>query len=359
MNLCFLIDDFSAVGGIQRVVSLIANELTKINGVHVLSLYQEHGNNNVELYNEKVILNTLIQGKKKYVQQSLKAAYLVRDYLKRNDIDILIGTSEMMSPYCYLATRFLSIPFVCWTHTPALNNDEAKIQSLCKCLGVKTSSCTVTLTEESKIALIDKYRINHVIVITNPIDPKLMNDINYDYKCKRIVTVGRICYQKYYEKLVEVAAIVLHKHPDWKWDVYGDGNDRNKIEELIESNNLKDKLILKGDVNNMYNLYKNYSFQVMTSRFEGFPMTLLEGVANGLPLVGFDIAGVNDIIKEEKNGFLVPAYDEVKMSESIEKLISDESLRKEMSSYNRDNRDIYSIEKTANNWNELFAAIKN
>lgn len=358
MNVCFVIDDFSAVGGIQRVVSLIANELTKNNRVYVLSLYQEHGDNNANLYNSEVVLNTLIQGKKKYVQQSLKAAKLLRDNIKKNEIEMLIGTSEMMSPYCFLATRFLNVPYICWTHTPAFNNDEAKIQGFFKWLGVNTSAYTVTLTNESKIQLIKKYKKNHVTVITNPIDPVLMKDINYNSNCKKIVTVGRICYQKYYEKLVEVAAIVLPKYNDWTWEVYGDGNDRTKIEELIDKNNLTGKLILKGDVSNMYELYKNYSFQVMTSRFEGFPMTLLEGIANGLPLIGFNIAGVNDIIKNEKNGYLVDAYNQNKMAAAIEKLIMDVNLRKKMSLFNKKNRDIYAIEKTANSWNKLFAEIR-
>ena len=358
MNLCFLIDDFSAVGGIQRIVPLIACALTKQHRVHVVSMYQQNGDNNRDLYNEEVVLKTLITGKKEYLKQAFPIVGLMKRYLKENSIDILIASSEMLVPYAWLSAGSLKIPFLCWTHTPALSYDETKLQRPFKWLAVKKAASIVALTEKTKSEYQKKYHNENITVIPNPVDPKLMKDVHYLSDSKRIVSVGRICYQKYYEKLVEVAAIVLKENEDWTWDICGDGNDRTIIEELIKKNGLEGKLILKGNVSDMYEHYREYGMQVMTSRFEGFPMTLLEGMANGLPLVGFDVNGVSEVIKDGYNGYLIDAFNEKKMAEKIDRLIKDTELRKTFSDNNIELRKQYSIDSAVAKWNELFAKVK-
>ena len=81
---------------------------------------------------------------------------------------------------------------------------------------------------------------------------------------------------------------VLKKNPDYKWLILGDGEDKEKLENKIKEYNLEDKLILKGKVSNVEDYYKNSALYVMTSRFEGLPMTLLEAKNFKLPIVSFD-----------------------------------------------------------------------
>ncbi|MBQ1288986.1 MAG: glycosyltransferase family 4 protein [Erysipelotrichaceae bacterium] len=358
MKLCFLIDDYSAVGGIQRIVPLVASALSADHEVHAVSMYQQNGDNNRDFYGETVTLTTLISGKKDYLKQAFPIVGLLKRYLKDHDIDILIASSEMLVPYAWLASAALKIPFLCWTHTPALSYDETFLQRPFKWLAVRKAASIVALTEKTKKEYQDKYHNRNIVVIPNPVDPKLMKDVSYRSDSKRIVSVGRICYQKYYEKLVEVAAIVLKENRDWTWDICGDGNERENIEELIKNNGLEDRLILKGNVSDMYDRYREYGLQVMTSRFEGFPMTLLEGMANGLPLVAFDVNGVAEVIKDGYNGYLIEAFDEKKMAERIDDLIKNEELRRTFSDNNVELRNKYSIGYAIERWNELFAKVK-
>lgn len=358
MKICFFIDDYSAVGGIQRVTSMVSSYLAKDNDVHVVSMYQEHGDQNDTLYSENVYLKTLIPGEKKYIQQCFKMVKLLKNYIKNNNIDILIATSEMLSPYCYLAIKGTHTKYIVWTHTPPLNNSEAKLQKIFKRLGVKTSSLTISLTEKSSNELKELYNVNHVTYIPNPIDPKIIREVNYDSNSKKIITVGRICYQKYYEKLVEVAALILPDNKDWSWDIYGDG-EIDRLKNLIKEKRLDSQINLMGNVKDMYSRYKNYSFQVMTSRFEGFPMTILEGLGCGLPIVSFNIPGVDEIIKDKRNGYLIKPYDASEMAEVINNLIINKDTRKQISSNNVNDRNDYSIDATCILWKKILNGVIN
>lgn len=358
MKICFFIDDFSAVGGIQRITPIVCNALSEYHTVHVVSIYNEHNSENEDLYVQGIKLSVLIEGKKEYVKQSLKAAKLLRDYLERNGIDILVSSSEMLVPYCYLATRGLEVPFACWTHTPALSYDETILQKPFKWIASKKAAFIIALTKDNQNAWKKKYHIDNVVEIPNPIDPSINRNHRYNADSKKIVSVGRICYQKNYEALVEVAKIVFGETSGWTWDIYGDGNDRPKIEKLIIENGLEPYVVLKGNVSNMYDLYKDYAFQVMTSRFEGFPMTLLEGMANGLPLVGFGVDGVGEVIKNGENGYLIEPFDVSDMAKKTIGLINDYRLRKKFSDNSFSSCDNYDIGAAIEKWNSLFEKMR-
>lgn len=357
MKICFLIDDYSAVGGIQRITPIICNELKKYHEISVVSIYNEHQEINKDLYNGQDI-KVLINGKKEYVKQCLKAVSLLRKFLIDNKIELLVACMEMLSPYCYLATKRIKIPFVVWTHTPTFSYDETFLQKPFKYLSAKKAACVVALTKKNCEDWKAHYNTDRAVRIPNPVDPILMKPVDYDEESKKIISVGRICYQKYYEKMAEVASLVFAKNKDWSWDIYGGGDEKEKIEKLIVDNNLENNVFLKGNVSNIYGLYKNYALQVLTSRFEGFPMTLLEGMANGLPLVAFDVAGVGEVIRNGENGFLIPAFDEKEMAEKILLLIENKEKRKEFSNKNIEQREEYNIEFVINEWNEMFKRIK-
>lgn len=128
--------------------------------------------------------------------------------------------------------------------------------------------------------------------------------------------------------LVEVAKKVLQTHPDWQWHVYGTGETFDEISNKILEYHLKEQLILKGNVENVFRLYSEYAFLVLPSYREGLPLVLLEALSAGIPMISFDIeTGPNEIIEHGKNGFLVPPYNIDKMAEYIIELMEDEERR--------------------------------
>ncbi|MDO4499692.1 MAG: glycosyltransferase [Erysipelotrichaceae bacterium] len=354
MKICFLIDDFSATGGIQRVVPLIASNLDAFYDVHVVSMYNEHNSENLSFYKTKRGVHILIKGKKEYVKQCLKASKLLRDYIINNSIDILISTSEMLTPYCLLTKSFLDLEFMCWTHSTAYRYNESILQRPFKFLMMHSADKVIALTQTIKKELDIKYKTNNVTVISNPIDPKLFNDKAYKSDSKKIITVGRFCFEKYYEKLVEVANIVLKNNTEWTWDIFGNGASFDEIKQLVEESGLSNQLKLMGSVNDLYDRYNEYSILVMTSRSEAYPMALLEGIASKLPLIAFGIPSIKELIRDNYNGYIVEPFDAEEMASKIQNLISDESKRIEFSNNNSLMSDSYKIDEIIKQWKNII-----
>ena len=169
------------------------------------------------------------------------------------------------------------------------------------------------------------------------------------------MSVGRLCYQKNFGRLIDIAYTVLKNNPDWTWDIYGDGDEYQELNIKIKRLGLENKIFLKGNVSDIYSKYREYAFIVMTSRYEGFPMTLLEASANALPLISFDIeTGPNEIIKNNFNGFLCNPNDDNEMICSISKLIESSELRKIMSKNSHSESYRFSIDRVTEEWIKLF-----
>ena len=207
----------------------------------------------------------------------------------------------------------------------------------------------LVLTEEDKKAWGD----NRIKVINNPLpfDSKEISTC----KNKKIISVGRLEKEKGFDILIDVWKKVNEKHPDWILEIYGEGSLRKKLQEKIDLLNLEDSLILKGNEKNIQSKYLENSIYVMSSRYEGFGMVLIEAMSCGLSLVSFDCpCGPKDIIKDGENGFLVKFGNIDKMAEKINYLIENEDKRIKMGKKSKELSYNYSEEKIMNQWKELF-----
>ena len=350
-------NNYSFVGGVERVTCLLSNELSKEHDVDIISLYDTSGSCSYP-YNNNINITVLYRKEKKnYLLETIPSITKLKNIIKAKKYDYLIYAGELLAHYAILACKNTSTKCVGWTHTPALNYSESFLQKPLKKFMVCKSDFVITLTKESADILKEKYNNKNIFYIPNPIDPILNNNSLYDSKSKKIITVGRISYQKNYETLVKVAAQALPNLPEWTWDIYGNGDEQIKknLISSIKDNRLENRLNLKGVDNNIYNLYEKYSFIVMTSRYEGFPMVLLEALSKKLPMIAFDIStGPKEIILEDKNGHLVKPFDVEEMSKKIIALANDPNKRIEMSKYNETYRNNYSIEQIIVKWNDLL-----
>lgn len=359
MRICFYTSDICDLGGIDRATRIVAERLAEQQGqIGIVTLCRSE--DGAEL--PKVIGDPYVQFDKRVTLKRVffKCVRSLRAYLKENRSDVIVCTSEMLAPVCALAVKGLPTKYICWLHSNIDVYHEYSFQRQCRFIAAKTASAIISLTEEMMERLKRKYRINDVVCIPNPVDERLLlKPVNYRCDAKRIISVGRLCYAKNFELLADVAKIVLNKHPDWQWDIYGEGRHRESIEQRIAENGLIGRLNLMGVATDIYDRYGGYAMQVMTSRYEGFPMVLLEGMACGLPLVSFDITtGPNKIIRDGKNGFLVKPYDIEGMAAQICALMERPELRLSMSRQNELYRYEYGIDKIVKAWSELIHRIK-
>lgn len=148
---------------------------------------------------------------------------------------------------------------------------------------------------------------------------------------KNIISVGRLSAEKGYLDLIKVFKKVNEKHSDWTLTIAGDGDEREKIEELIKKYKLQDKVKLLGRVNydQLMKCYEESSIYVMPSHEESFGLVLIEAANYNLPLIAFRSAlGAEEIIGD--NGILIDNRDLNKMAEEINKIIEDNNYRKKL-----------------------------
>lgn len=172
---------------------------------------------------------------------------------------------------------------------------------------------------------------------------------------KRVVAIGKLDVQKGYDMLITAWSKISNQHTDWKLDIFGHGELKNQLQLQIEDLGLSSSIFLRGLTKMVEKELYDSSFFVMSSRFEGLPMVLIESITCGLPIVSFDCeTGPSEIIVDNDCGLLVKNGDVDKLAESIEKMILNEGLRYEMAKSALKKSDDYKIGNIMKKWEVLF-----
>ena len=172
---------------------------------------------------------------------------------------------------------------------------------------------------------------------------------------KRFIAAGRLEKQKDYPSMILAWKKVAEMHPDWTLDIFGDGHQKDDIQRLITSEGLDGKVRLMGRSSDIRSEMLDSSGLLLSSRFEGFPMVLLEAAALGLPMVSFDCHyGPSEIVCTRENGVLVPLGDTDAMAEAVCWIIEDESLRRQLSEGAYESARAFLPEQIMSQWDNLF-----
>lgn len=335
MKIGFLLGNLQGNGGIARVVSIITNELCKEHDVHILSFCPALEIAGYE-YDQRIICTRLFDDRISMTSAILHqhAVSKVKSYIAKNNIDMLVACGELYFPLAIISAFHTNTKCYCWEHSDPAGTSDHKFQMFSRKFAVKFADKIIVLTKAAQMFYEGTLNCNKkkIVQIYNPVGKAVAQSKRYNSGSKKILSVGRLTYQKNFQLLVQIAAEVLPKYEDWTWEICGEGEDRTELERLIRDNNLEGKLILRGQVRDLHSKYQEYSFMVMTSRYEGFPMSLIEAEANRLPLISFDIpTGPSEIIHDGENGFLIPNQESHKMINKISTLIENTELRESMS----------------------------
>ena len=177
---------------------------------------------------------------------------------------------------------------------------------------------------------------------------------------KRVIAVGRLDYQKSFDRLIEAWSLVQQtdKYSDWHLDIFGQGEWRDMLQQMIDERGLQDRVTLNKPTKDIAKEYASSSMLVMSSHYEGFPMVMIEAMACGLSVVTFDYkCGPRDIIDHEINGLLVRDGDIEGLAQALMRLMDDDELRQKMGENARLVVDRYSEEKVMSKWLELYSKI--
>lgn len=213
----------------------------------------------------------------------------------------------------------------------------------------------VVLTEEDK-----GYwgALPNLEVIPNAALPQ--GDVRSDGRSHRVIAVGRLDYQKGFDRLIEAWAMVLGmgRCHDWHLDIFGQGEWHGMLQSMIDVRGLGGSVTLHAPTQNIAQEYARSAMLVMSSHYEGFPMVMIEGMVCGLPVVTFDFkCGPRDIICDGVNGLVVPDGDVKALAMAMMRLMDNEALRLRLASNACRVTYTYSEERVMGQWVRLLESL--
>lgn len=200
--------------------------------------------------------------------------------------------------------------------------------------------------------------IPNIVVIPNA--AMLVGNKYSDVTEKRVIAVGRLDYQKGFDRLIKAWKMVQQsgRFNDWKLDIFGQGEWKDMLNRMIDDYGIAGTASINAPTKKIGDEYAKSSMLVMSSNYEGFPMVMIEAMACGLPVVSFDFkCGPKDIIDDGKNGIIVHDGDIEGLANAMMKLMDNQTLRKTMSENAKKVVDTYSEENVMKQWLDLFASL--
>ena len=342
MNIIFVIASLEGFGGTNRVATSLANGLSKNHNITVISKHSHR--NTYQLSNR--VKDTKFEG------NSLSFISQCNQYIALNYPDIvIIHTMGKLTPALLIggikAQSIWSIEHISYDFHSLL------YKQLRKRLYKKVDKI-ITLTKNDAL----NYKPFHsdVTVMANPTPLQLKTDkiIGVSKTLNNIVSIGRLTYQKGFDRLIKAWSLVEAKYPNWTLSIYGEGEDKEKLEKIIMDKNLKN-IILKGLTNDIQAAYDNAAFYVMSSRFEGLPVVLIEAQSRGLPIVSFDCpSGPAEIVHHNIDGLLVENGNTVALANAMIKMMEEPQLRQKMANQALKSAQAYHIDEIIEQWLHLL-----
>ena len=182
-----------------------------------------------------------------------------------------------------------------------------------------------------------------------------------DVMSKRVIAVGRLDYQKGFDRLIKAWDIVTKESrlKDWQLDIFGQGEWLQMLNEMIREKGLQGSAYINAPTNTINDEYATSSLIVMTSNYEGFGMVLVEAMSKGVPAVSFDcVCGPSDIIQHNENGLLVKNGDIEALAAAMKRVMMDDEYRARLSAEASKITQKYDEEKVMQMWHDLFQTLK-
>lgn len=177
----------------------------------------------------------------------------------------------------------------------------------------------------------------------------------YSDRPDRIICAGRLDPQKGFDYLIEAWKRIADRHVSWRIDIFGEGALEDALNKKIADYHLEKSMEIHRPTDRIYDEYNNSSMYVLSSRYEGFALVLIEASSCGVPCVAFDCPnGPSELITHGDDGLVVPLADIGKLAESIEWMITHKEERQRMSRQARLKAQHYTDKTIMPQWIKLF-----
>ncbi len=240
---------------------------------------------------------------------------------------------------------------------------KSKVRRYFRDWALTKSDIATVLTERDRVIYQEKGI--KTIVIPNPVNQLSDNTIEtkpkslQQDKLKRILMVGRLTHQKGYDLLIPIVRELLSYRDDFIIDIFGHGEDFKRISDLISEYGFQERINLKGLSSNIKGELLDSDLFIMTSRWEGLPMTLIEASSNGVPIISYDCpTGPREILLGLFDNYtLVPVGDHERFAQNINYLLSNPDVYLSVSEKLICSSKRYSLDRVTSSWISVFRGL--
>lgn len=387
MKICFLTTNIFTLGGVQRVVSVIANELNKKHEVDIICT-KDFNNLNRELYDLDKNIHVYTETKIFENNFLLKCTYkLIKELNKRsnlitNNIEDLLEEVYIPKKVKSRAVRYFNdknydvIIGVQGSYSLLLGSIKDKISA--KVIGWQHNSYEAYLENKARYHwnqdfLFNKYipKLDEYIVLTN--HDKEMYKEKKNINCrviynprsfdsnekakgdkKTFLAAGRFTYQKGFDLLLESFKLFVEKDNEWNLILVGEGEEKDNLIKKIKEYNIEDRVKIHPFTDNIKDYFLKSSILLLSSRWEGMPMIVLESLEMGVPIISYDISASRQLIEDGKEGVLIEKYDTNKFFEAMIDLSSSQDKRGEFAKNAILKSEEFSIDKIIKEWEKII-----
>lgn len=380
MKIVYINKSMAQWGGVERIYCDKMNYLSKKHGYDITVMTYEQGNHSIPyhldknikiidldvrffpLYKYNVIQRQILFKKKLRLLKSK-----LDNVLKEINPDYVVLTTYEMDKFpCILSLpyRFIVESHICMEeilqskkHNNILAKAISSIIDRRRISYLNNAKYLVTLTQADKQDW-QRHIDTDIRVIPNMVTCYPEKITPYGSRPNRIVCAGRLDPQKGFDYLIEAWKQIAHKHPSWSIDIFGHGDLEEDLNKQIRECSLEERISIHKPTNHIYDEYESSALYVLSSRYEGFALVLIEAMSCGTPCVAFDCPnGPSELIASGEDGLLVPLGDIDKLAEAMDWMITHKEERQQMSLKARTKAKNYTAESIMPQWAALFESI--
>ena len=257
-----------------------------------------------------------------HTEKASKSFFKLYNVVRKEKPDAIFTTGGQISFLITLISLFIKIPLFIARETNLFETQrefvgyKQRFWGNFTKLAYKKIDLSICQSVEIKDSLIrnKKLKEKSLIIIPNPVIQTNVIKYPNTSKQKRLIVVARLTEQKGHSRLLE---IFKELPDDYRLSIAGDGHLKQAIADQINQFNLQDRVIMLGQVSNIVDVIAQHDLMVLPSYTEGFPNVVIEALSVGVPVVSFEVSGIDSIITNGFNGFIVPQNDLAKYKESI------------------------------------------
>ena len=330
-------------GGMYGAESVILNMSRTLNeGSHhsTLGVFLNSSNPNLQLHESACregIDSHLIPCKGRLDRTAIR---LIRKLAAEAGADVVHAHGYKADMYVYFALRGSSIPLISTCHTWYDHDPKDRFFGVVDRLILRSYGSIVAVSEGVREQLLRAgVRADKISIIPNGIDLRIFDRASPVVKdelgwsdCPLVGLVGRLSVEKGVDVFLAAVPLVLEQLPGAKFVVVGDGPDRAKLDAWIDKLRIRGSVRMLGRRDDMPAVYASLDLMVSSSRQEGLPMAILEGMASHLPLIATPVGGVPMVVLHDRTGVVVPVEDPAMLATNITKLLRDDAQRERLGS---------------------------